>query len=388
MVYQHSIWQNTKPVKKVRNYSTDDLSYKEYLKKRKMREAVRKKQAAKTKTFIIFCLVFGLLMPLIFWTNLSNIVLEKFKNNNIKVPQDISFLNSAESLLADNTFMGIPQLDFVNTENPIMNSPGLTREMTNLTRNLKNIMASYPRLKPGIFIWDYQTGKYVTINADKMYPAASIIKLPVLFQLFRRAEKGYIDLNGNMSTSEPFITEGSGSLQYFQLGTTLTYKRLAELMIQQSDNTASNMLLALVGGMSELNTAIKNWGFGVTHYNDWLPDLKGTNTTSPMEVGKMLYNIDNPEFLSIESRAQIVEILGHTKNRYLIQQPLPSNVQFLHKTGDIGPMLGDAGTVILPDGRKYIIVLMVNRPWNDYAAKQFIIEASEETYKAIKRKRY
>ena len=51
-------------------------------------------------------------------------------------------------------------------------------------------------------------------------------------------------------------------------------------------------------------------------------------------------------------------------------------------------MLGDAGTVIMPDGRKYIIVIMVNRPWNDYAAKQFINEASEATYKAISKEQF
>jgi len=43
-------------------------------------------------------------------------------------------------------------------------------------------------------------------------------------------------------------------------------------------------------------------------------------------------------------------------------------------------MLGDAGIVILPDGRKYIIVIMVKRQWNSYAAKQFIIDASKVTY--------
>lgn len=388
MVYQHSIWQNQKPVKKVRKYCSEDLSYDDYAKKRQMRYAVRKKQAARTKFFIIFCLVFGLLLPVIFMNNLNNLFLNKFRNSNIKMPSDITYLNSTETLLADNVFLDTKYLDYVNTKNPLMNSPMLSAEMSNLTRNLKNLIASYPRLKPGIFIWDYSTGKYVSINANKIYPAASIIKIPVLYQLYRRAEKGQINLNDSMSTSKPFLTGGSGSLQYFPLGTTLTYRRLAELMIQESDNTASNMLLAAVGGMNELNREIKNWGFGVTHYANWLPDLKGTNTTTPMEMGKMLYNIDNPEFLSIKSRADMVEILGHTKNHYLLQQPLPGDVQFLHKTGDIGPMLGDAGIAILPDGRKYIIVVMVQRPWNDYTAKQFINEASEIAYKAILRENY
>ncbi len=45
-------------------------------------------------------------------------------------------------------------------------------------------------------------------------------------------------------------------------------------------------------------------------------------------------------------------------------------------------MLGDAGVVALPDGRKYIIAIMVKRPWNSFAAKEFIIEASKITYNA------
>jgi len=353
-----------------------------------MRYSIRKKQAAKTRFFIVFCLVFGLLLPVIFMNNLDNLVLKKFRNSDIKVPADISFLKSAESSIADNIFLGEGYFDYVNTKDPIMSSPLLAGEMPNLERKLKNLMASYPRLKPGIFVWDYATGKYVAINADKIYPAASIIKVPVLFQLYRRAEKGLIDLDGAMSTTEPFVASGSGVLQYFPLGTTLTYRRLAELMIQESDNTASNMLLATVGGMSELNRAIRQWGIGVTYYKNWLPDLQGTNVTTPMEVGKMLYNVDNPDFLTIKSRADIVEIMGHTKNSYLLQHPLPANVQFLHKTGDIAPMLGDAGIAILPDGRKYIMVVMVQRPYNDYAAKQFINEASEIAYKAILREQY
>lgn len=385
MGYQDSIWQNTKPARKARNYCRNELSYKETLKKRQMRKTIRKKQAAKTRFFIIFCLVFGVLMPVIFMNNINNLFLKKFRNSDIKVPTDVSYMSSAECLISDNVFMDTRYLDFVNTKNPVMNTPVLTREMPNLTRNLKNIMVKYPSLNPGIFIWDYSTGGYVDINADKIYPAASIIKIPILYQLYRRAEKGLVDLNSSMCLSGPFVSEGSGFLQYSPLGTTLTYRQLAELMIQQSDNTASNMLLATVGGMSELDRAIKYWGMGVTQLSNWLPDLEGTNITTPHEIGSMIYNIDNPDFLSLRSRSEIVEIMGHVRNRHLIQAGLPDYVQFLHKTGDIGTMQGDAGVVIFPNGRKYLIVIMVGRHWNDYSSKQFIIEASELTYKSISR---
>ena len=388
MVYQHSIWQNKKPVRQVKDYVSDDLSYNESLKKRQMKYLIRKKQAEKAKFFIVLVVIFGFLIPFIFMNNLNTLFLKKFRNSSIAIPDDISYLSITETQLADNTFLGTRYVDYINSEDPEMDSPNLVAEMPNLTRQLKNLVASYSSLKPGIFIWDYSTGQYVNINADKMFPAASIIKIPILFQLYKRAEKGLVDLDASMSTSEPFIAEGSGTLQYSPLGTTLTYRNLAELMMQNSDNTASNMLLATVGGMSELNRTIKQWGFGVTHLSNWLPDLDGTNETTPAEMGKFLYNIDNSDFLSIESRAEIVEIMGHIRNRFLLQEPLPNNVQFLHKTGDIGSMLGDAGVVILPDGRKYIIVVMVDRPWNDYSAKQLMIDASDLTYKAISRQQF
>lgn len=381
MAYQ-CISKETKTITK--NHCSNDLSYNSnYLYKQQMRNYVRKKQAAKMKFLIIFFMILGIIVPQVFITNINTIFLKKYKNKGVEIPQSVSYIDSAEFSIADNIFLDTKYIDQVNTEKPLMTSPVLTEKMSNLTRMLKNLMAGYPELNPGIFIWDYNTGKYVDINADKAYSAASIIKVPVLFQVFKRAEKGLLDLNDLMNTENAFIAEGSGIIQYFPPGIALRYKKLAELMIQDSDNTATNMLLASVGGMNEVNRAVKDWGFSTTHYYNWLPDLTGTNITTPAEMGKMFYNIENSNFLSLESRAEIVEILGHVKNRYLIQASLPYGVEFLHKSGDIGAMLGDAGTVILPDGRKYIIVIMVERPWNSYSAKKFIIEASDLAYKYI-----
>jgi beta-lactamase class A len=309
--------------------------------------------------------------------------MKKFRNKFLEIPKNIHYLNSVEYSLADSHFLDTKFIEVANTKNPLMKSIPLNGEMTRLNSTVKNIAAFYPMLKPGVFVWDYSTGRYMGINADKAFPTASIIKIPVLFQLMKRYEKGVIDINNSLSTASEYISEGSGVLQYSPIGTTKTYRQLAKMMIQESDNTATNMILSSIGGKNELNTALKQWGFKTTHISEWLPDLGGTNVSTPKEMAQMLYNIDNPNFFSIESRAEIVEIMGHVKNRNLIQAGLPNNVQFIHKTGDIGSMLGDAGTVFLPDGRKYIIVIMVTRPWNNYIAKQFIIEVSNAVYCAF-----
>lgn len=347
----------------------------------KMRKKIKKQQAAKFKIFVVFFIIFGIIMPKIFFDNLNSFFLHRFQNKNIQMTNDMSFLNQSEfALTNDGDFLDTKLLDPVNTQNPLMKSPVLKGKMNNLTIKLKNLAAQYPQIKAGVFIWDYDTGKYVNINGDNVFPTASVIKIPVMFQVFRRVEKGLINLNDKISLTGYYVSGGSGYLQYSPPGRSLTYRHLVNLMIQESDNTATNMLLSSIGGMNELNREIKKWGLPTTSLSNWLPDLDGTNISTPKEMGTLLYNIGNTDLLSIKNRAEIINIMSHVRNRNLIQAGLPDDVMFIHKTGDIGTMLGDAGVVALPDGRKYIISIMVKRPWNYFPAKQFIIDASKITY--------
>jgi len=356
--------------------------------KKHTRKKMQKKQA---KKFGIRLLVIFLISFMVYQTFLNTydyLFLRRIQNTSIQIPNDPAFYNQAEKYLANEDFLNTRFLGSIAFEKPLMKHISPTRPMTNLTKRLKNLASKYPSLEPGIFIWDISSGQYVNINADKEYPTASIIKIPILFQLYKRAEMGLINLNEKMSLQEYYITGGSGFLQYKPVGTDLSVYNLAQIMIQESDNTATNMLLSAVGGTNGLNRVLRSWGFSQTHMSDLLPDLYGTNVSTPKDIGTMLYNIDNPDFLTLKSRANIVNIMSHVKNRFLIQAGLPSNAEFIHKSGDIGSMLGDAGIVMLPDGRKYVIVIMVKRPWNLYSAKEFIIKASEITYNSFATRNY
>ena len=72
--------------------------------------------------------------------------------------------------------------------------------------------------------------------------------------------------------------------------------------------------------------------------------------------------------------------MGHVHNNRLIPAGLPQDAEFLHKTGDIGTMLGDAGIVYAPNGKRYIVVIFAKRPHNSPAGKEFIVKASEIIY--------
>ncbi len=258
-----------------------------------------------------------------------------------------------------------------------------TDEMKELKTQLNALMAEYPIIKPSIYVWEYENGRYVDINGDKIYSAASIIKLPVLVRMFKSIEANQMTIYDEMTLTDYYKSPGSGNLQYAQTGRKYTLDELAKTMIQDSDNTSTNMIMAKMGGMDDVNIGLRDWGISKTYVRTWLPDLKGTNKTTAVDIAKILYNLDNPGFLNINSREYIIDYLSHVKNNRLIAAGLGEGALFVHKTGDIGTMLGDAGIVYAQNGKKYIVVILAQRPYNAPQGKDFIVKASSLIYKYI-----
>ena len=282
--------------------------------------------------------------------------------------------------LFNNTLLLTPTIQKTHSEVTTMYH---TSQMLGLRDSITSLMKQYPKITPAVYVWEYEQGQYVDINAEEIYPAASIIKLPVLVRMFKSIEANQFTIFDEMKMIEPYRTSGSGNLQYAQSGRCYTMDYLAKVMIQDSDNTSTNMIMSKLGGMDDINMGLRDWGISKTYVRTWLPDLKGTNKTTAQDIAKILYNLDNPGFLNINSREYIIDYMSHVKNDRLIQAGLGDGALFVHKTGDIGTMLGDAGIVYAPNGKKYIVVILAKRPHNDYQGKEFIVKASEIIYKAI-----
>lgn len=274
----------------------------------------------------------------------------------------------------------------VQVKKPQMEKIPETQEITELENRLKYLMSKYPSIQPSIYVWQYGTERFVDIDSTKIYSAASIIKIPVLIELFRSIEKGQLSLDEKMTLTDYYRAEGSGGLQFKAENSEWSIDSLARIMITDSDNSATNMLMSKLGSMTDVNSEIRQWGLKNTYVQTWLPDLTGNNKTTSKDIATMLYNIDNnTKFLNINSREKIFDYMGHVHNNRLIQAGLGAGALFMHKTGDIGKMLGDAGIVFTPKGQKYIIVILANRPHNSIAGKEFIVKASAEIYNYLAR---
>ena len=179
--------------------------------------------------------------------------------------------------LSNHWFMGERSLESAAVKKPEMTTISEGSRLTSLEDQLNNLAALYPSIHPSVYVWDYETGNYADINADEIFPTASIIKLPVLVELFRSIEKNQLTIYDEMPLTEYYRSEGSGSLQFKAANSTYTIDKLARMMITESDNSATNMLMARLGSMTDINSALRQWGLKHTYVQTWLPDLGGTN---------------------------------------------------------------------------------------------------------------
>ncbi|KOP22775.1 beta-lactamase [Hapalosiphon sp. MRB220] len=259
----------------------------------------------------------------------------------------------------------------------------LGQDISQLNTQIKALMARYKYLQPGMFFLDLDTGNYLDLNGEKVFPAASTIKFPILVALFQEVDAGRVKLNETLVMRRDLMTGGSGTLQYKRPGTKLSVLETATKMITISDNTATNMIIDRLGGKARLNQRFQSWGLQNTVIRNLLGDFKGTNTTSAKDLVRLGALLSNNQLLNDGSRSQALDIMRRVKNRSLLPAGLGKGAVIAHKTGTLGIILGDAGIIQTSTGKRYLAGIMVRRPFGDKRAKSFINQVSRLVYSYI-----
>lgn len=256
----------------------------------------------------------------------------------------------------------------------------MNRELTDLKAEVEKMSAQTPGLNPGILFVDLETGGYLSLNDTHVFSAASTIKVPILVAFFQAIDNGTIRLDEELTLKPEQIVPEAGFMQYDPPGTRYTALEVATAAIVASDNTATNMLIDRLGGTETLNQKFRSWGLTQTSLHNALPDLGGTNTTSPQDLAKLILAVDRGKVISLPSRDRLLDIMKETENDSLLPQGLGEGASIAHKTGTINSILADAGLVALPTGKRYIAVVMVERTDGDDRAGDLIRQISTVAY--------
>ena len=256
----------------------------------------------------------------------------------------------------------------------------LGKEIVPLKSSLEQLAGQYPDLEPKVFAVDLDTKGFVSIQGEEIIASASTIKLPILVAFFQDVDRGKISLEEPLIMTESSIGGGSGTMQYREPGTKFSALETASKMMTISDNTATNMLIERMGGIKKLNQRFIDMGLKATRLRNPLPDLTGTNTTTAEDLSNLLAKINTGELISLRSRDRLLYIMRNLVRDTLLPVGLEPGAIIAHKTGDIKSVLGDAGIVDMPNGKRYIVSVLVKRPDNSPQAKEFIQKASGIVY--------
>ncbi len=252
-------------------------------------------------------------------------------------------------------------------------SQQLQAKLLQTTAKKSNLDASY------IFI-EIDSGEYTELGSDRVLPAASTIKLPILIALFQDIDAQKIKLTGQLTISDRTIAGGSGDLRNKKPGSQVSILVAATKMMTISDNTATNLLIDRLGGNAALNQRFRTWGLKATTINQPLPDLKGTNTTTAKELTRSILAIERGKIVSESSRAQILNMMSHTSRNTMLPKGLGAGAKIAHKTGDIGTLIADVGSIESPSGKKYLAAVLVKRPYNSATGPELIRQMSKVVY--------
>ncbi|MEN9225584.1 MAG: serine hydrolase [Thermostichus sp. HHBFW_bins_43] len=242
-------------------------------------------------------------------------------------------------------------------------------------------LADQPGLTAGALFWEVETGNFAGVRSDQAFPAASVIKIPILLAFFQAVETGQVQLDEMLTLREDLKGGGAGVLQTRALGSQVSALEAATLMSTLSDNFATNLIIDRLGGQDALNQKFRQWGLQHTQISWWLPDLEGTNTSSPRDIVWLLSQVEQGRMLNRRNRDRFLDILWRTQRPSYFRPNLGPEVRIAHKTGTLRSVVGDAGILDLPNGRRYLAAVWVKRETpNDPRAEDLIASLSQAAY--------
>jgi len=216
----------------------------------------------------------------------------------------------------------------------------------------------------GIYIKNLRTGKTVAINADTVFPTASIVKAPIMVGVIHKLYTGELSYDSLFTYKDSLLYAGSDILGSFKANERIALKKLLMLMLTTSDNTASLWLQSIAGTGTRINELMDSLGLINTKVNSRTPGREANRAkyqwgqTSPIEIGTLFEKIYRNEVFSKEYCDRMMRILG--RNYWDVDEAIsqiPPYIEVFSKNGCVNAVRSE--------------VMIVNAPHNPYVLSIF-----------------
>ncbi len=243
-----------------------------------------------------------------------------------------------------------------------------------LEQDLKQLTANFHG-EVGVYAKNLSTGQEINIQADSLFPTASMVKVPILLALFDRIEGGDLDYDSTLMWLPEVVNyPPGGMLSSFKDSAHISLKKVISLMITYSDNHASLWCQELAGGGIEINKWLDEKGFSQTRMNSRTPDRRddwevfGWGQTTPREMAGLVQLIYEDKAVSSKASEEMYRYLTRIFWDDEALAVIPRTVQVASKQGAVNASRSEVVLVNAPAG-DYVFCIITNnqkdQSWDD-----------------------
>jgi beta-lactamase class A len=287
-------------------------------------------------------------------------------------------------------------------------------QATSLKADIQQVVQDIP-VTFGVAIKYLESGEEVVLNADRTYQLASVFKIPVLVTAMQQIDAGRLNLDDRIELKEVHKTSPSGILAFLREGLQPTVEDLLMLMIIISDNTATDMVLDLVGGPQAVNASLRKLGFSEAEINiamsvhDLFEDVFGTsecllkeseivarikqtgvnlegevyregsttNVATPLAINRLNEMLFRGQVASREACDRALDIMLHQTLDTRLPSQLPPGTPVAHKTGTFIGVRNDSGIIYISDDVHVAITVLTHKE-DKPSMEEMLTRPSEE----------
>jgi beta-lactamase class A len=249
---------------------------------------------------------------------------------------------------------------------PSRSDPALQRELEALVKGFPGDV--------GIYVRHLRTGRTAAVNADSLFPTASMIKVPILLATFQAVADGRLPYDSVLTYTDSLRYEGEDILGSFKSGEPMRPSRLVMLMLTMSDNTASLWLQRLAGTGTAINDWLESHGAHATRVNSRTPGREdarrqyGWGQTTPREMAGLLAMIREGRAVSRGASEEMYRALTRSYWTGEALSQVPPWVQAASKQGAVDRSRSEVMLVNAPSGDYVFCVITKNQTDTTYAA--------------------
>jgi beta-lactamase class A len=215
----------------------------------------------------------------------------------------------------------------------------------------------------GVYVKDLRTGKTVAINADTIYPTASMVKIPILIGIMDKINRDELSFHDEIMYRDSLLYEGVDLLGSFRDSQKIELSKVMMLMLTMSDNTASLWLQSLAGKGTRINGIMDSLGYKHTRVNSRTPGREqdrnnyGWGQSTPREMADILERIYNGEMISKAASDRMLRGLNRNYFDHVSISQIPPYAAVFSKNGAVNQTRNE---VVLVKGKKsrYVFCVM------------------------------